>query len=254
MKLFRIPLRLFFLVLVVLLGLFMAVLFLRHSMSPGGFSALITRFWHSQVCRAFNIDVRVYGQQPADSMLIVSNHISWFDISAIGSVISARYLSKHEVVGWPVVGWLAKKAGTLFIQRGTKKSSEHSLEKMTTALTQGDHVVLFPEGKTTDGSVIRKLHARLFQSAINSRRKIQPVVIHYPHENGVHPKAPFINDITLYESAIGMLGEPHMSVEIHFLEAVDSDNKSRDELAKQCESLMQEKLTKIINKSNKETP
>lgn len=220
----------------------MAALFLRKTMSPSGLPARITRFWHKLVCRAFNIDISIYGQPPTQPMLLVSNHISWFDITALGSVISARYLSKYEVVGWPVIGWLAQKAGTLFIKRGASKAAVHSMEKMSEALQQGDHVVLFPEGKTTDGNSVKKFHARLFQSAIDSHSMIQPVVIRYPHDDGVHPKAPFINDIGLYQSAIGMMGEPHMKVEVHFLTPIKSDNKTRDQLAKECESLIRQKI------------
>jgi len=242
MKFFRISGRIIFLSLIMFAGIFMAVLFLRHTMSPSGFSARITRHWHRQVCRVFNIDIKVTGSLPKEPMLIVANHISWLDITTTGTVISARYLSKYEVVGWPVIGWLAKKAGTLFIKKGTKASTTQSLEQMTDALNSGDHVVLFPEGKTTDGEKVRKFHARLFQCAVDSEKKIQPVVIRYPHETGVHPKAPFIDDITLYESAIGLLGEPHLKVELHFLEPVTSENKTRSELAKECETLIQSAL------------
>jgi len=241
----RIAFRFVVLIIVMLFGLLMAILFLRKTMSPAGTAARITRFWHRQICRTFNIDVSVHGQVPDTSMLLVANHISWFDITAIGSVISARYLSKYEVVGWPVIGWLAKKAGTLFIKRGTSQSAIQSMEKMAEALNNGDHVVLFPEGTTTDGHSVRKFHARLFQSAIDSNKMIQPVVIRYPHEKGVHPKAPFVNDITMYESAIGMLGEPHMKVEIHFLDAISTENKTRDELARHCEGLIKDKIIEI---------
>lgn len=222
----------------------MAAIFLRKTMSPSGFSARLTRFWHQLVCRAFNIKISIYGQPPTQPMLLVSNHISWFDITALGSVISARYLSKYEVVGWPVVGWLATKAGTLFIRRGASKAAAHSMEKMSEALTQGDHVVLFPEGKTTDGHSVKKFHARLFQSAIESHSMLQPVVIRYPHAEGVHPKAAFVNDITLHQSAIGMLGETQMKVDIHFLSPINTDNKSRDQLAKECEHLIREQIKK----------
>jgi len=242
MSFFRIPARFVLLIIVMLMGIVMAALFLRKTMSPTGKTARITRFWHQQICRTFNIDVTVHGQRPETSMLLVANHISWFDITALGSVVSARYLSKYEVVGWPVIGWLAKKAGTLFIKRGTSQSAIHSMEKMADALTAGDHVVLFPEGTTTDGHTVRKFHARLFQSAIDSQKMIQPVVLRYPHEEGVHPRAPFINDITMYESAIGMLGEPHMKVDIYFLEPISVENKSRDELARLCEGLIKDKI------------
>lgn len=238
----RITLRLLFLSFVVLFGVIMATLFLRKTMSPAGIAARITRFWHQMVCRAFNIDITVYGHKPDQPMLLVSNHISWFDITALGSVISARYLSKYEVVGWPVIGWLAQKAGTLFIKRGASKAAIHSMEKMSSAIKQGDNVVLFPEGKTTDGHSVKKFHARLFQSAIDSKSMIQPIVVRYPHEEGVHPKVPFINDITLYQSAIGMLGEPHIKVDIHFLTPITTENKSRDQLAKECENLISDQI------------
>ncbi|MDH5518225.1 MAG: 1-acyl-sn-glycerol-3-phosphate acyltransferase [Gammaproteobacteria bacterium] len=227
----------------------MAALFLRHTMSPAGWPATMTRFWHRRICRAFNINIQVYGKPPVQTMLLVANHISWFDITALGSVISARYLSKYEVVGWPVIGWLAKKAGTLFIKRGASQSALQSMQQMSQALQQGDHVVLFPEGKTTDGSSIKKFHARLFQSAVDSQVMIQPILIRYPHQQGVHPKAPFINDITIYQSAIGMLGETHMNVELHFLAPLPTAGKSRDELAKECETIMRQQLINTGNHS-----
>ena len=186
MRLIRIPLRLVFLLLIIFSGVILAILFLRHTMSPAGLAATITRNWHRQVCHAFNIDVVVIGDMPKQPSLLVCNHISWFDITAIGSVISARYLSKYEVVDWPVVGWLAIKTGTLFIKRGAGQAASHSMQSMAQALKQGDHVVLFPEGTTTDGIDIRRFHARLFQSAIDSDALIQPVAIRYPHSNGVN--------------------------------------------------------------------
>lgn len=242
MKFFRIAFRLFFLLIVMLSGVLMALIFLRGTMSPTGLAARITRQWHRMVCRAFNIDITVYGKLPDTPVLMVANHISWFDIPALGSALSARYLSKQEVIGWPVVGWLATRAGTLYIQRGSRQASEHSMEKMANALQQGDHVIFFPEGTTTDGSSVRKFHARLFQSAIEAGVAIQPVAIRYPHETGVHPKAPFVNDLTLYESAIGMLGEPHMQVELHFLQPIEIANKQRDDLAKQSELCIRQLL------------
>lgn len=245
MRILRIPFRLLFLLSVMLFGVVMATLFLRKTMSPTGVAASITRFWHQQVCNTFNIDITVHGQLPGEPVLLVANHISWFDISALGAVISARYLSKYEVVGWPVIGWLATRAGTLFIKRGASQSAVQSMQKMADALQHGDHVVLFPEGTTTDGTSIRKFHPRLFQSAIDANTPVQPVIIRYPHESGVHPKAPFVDNISLYESAIGMLGEPHMQVELHFLPALETENKSRDQLAKRCEALMRDKIIEI---------
>ena len=76
------------------------------------------RFCFRWACRCLGLNIRQHGSPSDDTVLFVSNHISWSDIPILGSLAPIRFLSKAEVGQWPVIGWLARQAGTLFIRRG----------------------------------------------------------------------------------------------------------------------------------------
>ncbi|MDH5473908.1 MAG: 1-acyl-sn-glycerol-3-phosphate acyltransferase, partial [Gammaproteobacteria bacterium] len=145
---------------------------------------------------------------------------------------------------WPVIGLIAKKAGTLFIKRGARGAAEQSLNEITQALKNGGHVIIFPEGTTTDGTSVKKFHSRLFQAAIDAEVSVQPIAILYPHPDGVHPNAPFIGDTQFLQSTLDMISETRMDVELHFLSPVKAKQYNRDELA----SITREQILTIINK------
>lgn len=221
--------------------------FVHNSQRPGkNLGSRITSWWHRRVAGALGIPVRVYGKPSSDTALYVANHISWFDIMAIGGSAPVRFLSKIEVKHMPVMGWLASRAGTLYIPRGGKKAAELAITTMTSALQQQHHVVLFAEGTTTAGEV-KRFHSRLIQSAINADCSIQPVAIRYPSLNGeaAHPAAPFIGDMTMGQSLSRYLGANKLSVELHFLEPISVAGKTRDELAAYAE----EKVRAIIERA-----
>lgn len=77
----------------------------------------VVRWWHRRLCRALELKVRVTGEL-AERALLVANHISWLDIPVLGAQGQIGFLSKAEVRDWPLIGWMAETAGTLFIARG----------------------------------------------------------------------------------------------------------------------------------------
>lgn len=135
------------------------------------------------------------------------------------------------------MGWLATRAGTLYIERGGRQASARANEVMAEALSSKHNVVLFAEGTVTDGHV-KRFHSRLLQSAVDAGAWVQPVAIRYPDPDGglVHPAALFVDDITLKEVAGRMLAARQMEVEIYFGEPVSAANRNRDELARYAES------------------
>ena len=227
----RISWRFFLLLLHITMGLFLAIPFLNKSIRPGSFAATLTTWWHRRVCKIFGVQVQTRGNVDQVPTLFVINHISWFDIPALGACVPVHFLSKDEVNSWPIIGWLAKKAGTLFIKRGSRGAAEQSIEDISQALTSGHHVIIFPEGTTTDGTSVKRFHSRLFQAAINANALVQPVALQYPHPEGVHPKAPFIGDTQFLESTLSMMSEARMDVSLDFLPAINASDYSRDQLA-----------------------
>src|SRR5690606_25224544 len=84
----------------------------------------LTCWFMRRLSHALPVRIRVSGELPTQPMLWVSNHVSWIDIPLLGMLAPQSFLSKAEVRDWPVAGWLAEKAGTLFIRRGSGDSHQ----------------------------------------------------------------------------------------------------------------------------------
>ena len=235
MGLVRIFYRGAFLVLLISAGGLLTLLFQRGTMPRDGLSSKITCWWHRTVIRILGIELRVYGTPSDSATLFAANHLSWLDIHVIGSQLPARFLSRAEVRHWPVFGWLASRAGTLYIPRGSKNASAQANEVMHAALRNDHHVVLFPESTTSDGN-IRRFHGRLMQSAINAECMVQPIAIRYPHTSkAVHDAVLYTGDMSFMQSAKNVMAARGITAELHFLEAVNACDKTRDELARYAE-------------------
>jgi 1-acyl-sn-glycerol-3-phosphate acyltransferase len=233
----RICCRLVLLSLVVSTGSIFTALFQRGTLPPTGLQSYVTRWWHRNIARSIGVKVHVYGTPREQATLFVSNHVSPFDITALGSVLPVRFLSKAEVRRWPLMGWLATRAGTLYIARGGKQAASDANRAMAEALATKHNVLLFAEGTITDGNV-KKFHSRLMQSAVDTGSHVQPVAIRYPCPEGnkVHSAALTTDDIRFIESAKRLISAKQLEVEIYFAEAVSAENKSRDELASYAET------------------
>lgn len=130
---------------------------------------------------AFGLDVKVVGAPVSDHVLYVANHISWLDILALGGATGAAFVSKDDVARWPVVGWLAREGGTIFISRQDRKAVTGQADALATALSRGRPAVLFPEGTTGDGRILLPFRASLLASLDRVERDVfvQPVAIDY---------------------------------------------------------------------------
>lgn len=138
--------------------------------------AMERRFFR-QIARGFGIEIAVEGQ-PATSALYVSNHISWADIPILASLLDADFIAKSEVGRWPIIGPLARRFGTILIERDKKIRIGDQADAIHAHLRAGRSAILFPEGTTSDGTAILPFRTSLFAAA-NSANTVQPVVIRY---------------------------------------------------------------------------
>ncbi len=213
------PVRLLALVGHALWGVVVTVLAPSGALSDSAGGRRIVRFWHRGVLAILGIRLKAIGKPLKAPVLIVANHISWVDIAALGALCPGHFIAKSEIEAWPVIGWLARQAGTYFIQRGDRNASAGVAQRMTEALLRHQSVLLFPEGTSTDGREVRPFHARLFSAAIDADCPIQPVVLRYPDAQGAtHPAAPFIGNDTLVNHLWGLLrARGEFTVEVRFL-------------------------------------
>ncbi len=228
--------RTILLCLLLIIGIILTVVFLRNTRHTSGLANAIVSTWLGTVARSLGVKIKTYGSALPEKTLFVSNHISWLDILILGNLIPVHFLSKHEVKSIPVIGWLATRAGTLYIKRGCKDSATDASSEITAALNQRHNSIVFAEGTTTDGH-IKKFHNRMIQSAIDAHAMVQPVAIFYPVLNPetqkyeINPVTLFFGGTTMGESFDLITRAPGIDVEVHFLEPIHSKNKTRDEIA-----------------------
>ncbi len=142
------------------------------------------QWWSAHLLQVLGIDVQVNGAPRRGATLVVANHVSWLDIAAIHATApQARFVSKADVRRWPFVGWLVAGAGTLFVERASKRDALRVVHQMADALRAGDMVAVFPEGTTGAGPALLPFHANLLQAAIATNTPVQPVVLRF-HEPG----------------------------------------------------------------------
>jgi lyso-ornithine lipid O-acyltransferase len=115
--------------------------------------------------------------------LYVSNHISWMDIPVLGSALDTDFIAKSDVKGWPVIGPLSRRSGTVFVNREERHRVHHQADLIGAKLRSGRSLVLFAEGTTSDGLTILPFRSSLFEAAVNAQR-IQPVAIGYHRGDG----------------------------------------------------------------------
>ena len=177
-------------------------------------------------CRSLGLKIRVHGVIPETNALTVSNHISWTDIPVLGSLTPVLFLSKAEVRDWPIIGWLAQQAGTLFIKRGGGRA-RRVRQAISMQLRDGESVLVFPEGTTGEGRTVLPFHGLLLGAAVESRAPIQPVTISYRRRGQPDPIAPFVGDDAFHSHLVRLLRQPATLVDVLFHPAIRVETESR---------------------------
>lgn len=242
MNKFRLFLRLARLAVVLLLGLMLAsFVALLERLRRHDLMALrqrLTSWYLRRLSAALPFEVEVQGELPAEPMLWVSNHVSWTDIPLLGQLLPLSFLSKAEVRTWPLAGWLAHKAGTLFIRRGSGDSTLLA-RQLHRHLNAGRHLLIFPEGTTTDGQQVRTFHGRLLTGAIEAGVAVQPVAIRYLRGGEHDALAPFIGDDDLPSHLLRLFRAERARVQIQLLAPIASAGLERNALARQAQHAVQ---------------
>ncbi len=179
------------------------------------------RFCFRWACRCLGLNIHQHGSPSNDTVLFVSNHISWSDIPILGSLAPIRFLSKAEVGQWPLIGWLARQAGTLFIHRGGGQA-RRVRGQIIENLQAGENVLVYPEGTTSAGLTVLPFHGLLLRAAPESKTPIQPVTIAYRRDGRPDHLAPFIGEDEFHSHLLRMLRQPSARVDVVFHEPVQS--------------------------------
>ncbi len=152
-------------------------------------AALIPYYWQRVARWMIGLRVRKVGTPAAPPLLLTANHISWLDITVLGSVIPLSFVAKAEVAGWPVLGTLARLQRTIFIDRTKRAQTGTATAAIAQRIDKGDVMVLFAEGTTGDGNRILPFRSALIGAAGAvagmKTMTVQPVAVTYTRIGGI---------------------------------------------------------------------
>ncbi len=131
------------------------------------------------------IRVRVHGQlSDRRPLMVVGNHISVFELVTIPVALGGSFFGKIDIASWPVIGWVSKKFGVIFVDR----RPSHAMDALRVVQQEMARVsypmFLFPEGTTNNGAYVKSFKSTLFNVVENSDITVQPMTIHYRRRDG----------------------------------------------------------------------
>ena len=139
------------------------------------------------------------------SGLLVSNHLSYIDIIGFSSIRPCVFVAKRDVATWPLFGWLARAAGTIFVDRERRFSSPKAVDVIADAIAGGSVVVIFPEGTSSDGATVLPFKSALLESAVQLRCPVTAASIDYDLVDGcVADDVCYWRDMTLVPHLVNL--------------------------------------------------
>jgi 1-acyl-sn-glycerol-3-phosphate acyltransferase len=220
-------------------------------------TATLPRFYHRWCCRILGLKVRRIGRPtPARPVLFAVNHISYLDITVLGSLLAVSFIAKREVRRWPLFGWLARLQRSVFIDRQVRSTREQR-DSIAGRLAAKEALVLFAEGTSGDGNRILPFKSALFSvadRAVAGSVTVQPVSIAYTRLDGM-PIGRRLRPLFAWYGAMAMaphlwtmigLGTVEVVVEFHPPTTL-AECGSRKVLARYCEESVAAGLARALS-------
>jgi 1-acyl-sn-glycerol-3-phosphate acyltransferase len=154
---------------------------------------MVPRIFHRLGCIFLGMKVKVIGRPVAGRpTLILSNHISWTDIIAIGSVADVTFVAKQEVSRWFFVGFISWMQRTLFVDRTRKTDARRTTREIGQRIAERGAVLLFAEGQSDIGTHVLPFRTALVGAAQHAMEEagakdvmIQPLTVAYTKLQGL---------------------------------------------------------------------
>ncbi len=130
------------------------------------------------VCR-YRVEGREHIKHMAASqpVLIVSNHLSWYDPLLLGLVFPRRvwFFTKAEAFHWPVAGWLIRSTQQIAVRRG--EGDRVALESAVAYLRENKALVVFPEGTVERQEQMIAAHPGVAVIAVRANALVVPIAL-----------------------------------------------------------------------------
>ena len=178
----------------------------------------------------FGITVEAAGKlEPEAHEVRVANHSSYLDILVLTEAGAGRFLSRHDVAGWPLVGRVAERIGTVFVNRDTHEGRLAGLRALADAAKSGPALLVFPEGRTNERGVL-PFERGAFSAAKSARVPIRPVAVLYEDRAAVA----WVGDMTLLPHVWRRLQGDVVHCVVRALPRIQPNQRSSAEVAEEA--------------------
>ncbi|GAN99014.1 1-acyl-sn-glycerol-3-phosphate acyltransferase [Komagataeibacter xylinus NBRC 13693] len=144
---------------------------------PGTAKIRWTRMVWGGLCLLLSLRIRVVGRRAGGvggrrarqngerPVIYVSNHSSWLDVPVLGTVLPSNFVAKGDIEGWPIMGLVSRIGRTIFVSRQRSTTGRERDEMLHRLMVEGDNLILFPEGTSSDGSRVLPFLSAFFAIA-----------------------------------------------------------------------------------------
>jgi len=221
-------------------------------------------WYHRRVCRLLGIRLHIHGEVVRDRpVLLISNHTTWLDIPVLSAVAPLSFVAKREVSTWPFVSSLARLQRTVFVDRTRRSAVGQTTGEIAQRLGEGDTIVLFAEGTSSDGNRVLPFMTSLFaaakpvsgeaDTAPASDAVVQTLSVVYTRLHGIplgrtgRPAVAWYGDMEMKGHAWELLKAGPLDVEIRVGEPVPLTSfADRKQLARHSEAQVREHVIRIL--------
>ena len=219
-------------------------------------------WYHRRVCRLLGIRILLDGEVVRDRpVLLVANHTTWLDIPVLSAVAPVSFVAKKEVGTWPFVSALARLQRSVFVDRTRRTAVGQAAGEILARLGQGDTIVLFAEGTSSDGNRVLPFMTSLFAGAKPSSGEgaavldavVQTLSVVYTRLHGIplgradRPAVAWYGDMEMRSHAWALLKAGPLDVQIRVGTPVPLTSfAGRKELARHSEAQVREHVVRIL--------
>jgi lyso-ornithine lipid O-acyltransferase len=190
-----------------------------------------------RVLRVLNVEIDAQGLIPT-SGLLVCNHLSYLDVLVLGALAPAVFVAKREVKLWPLFGWFASLAGTVFVNRERRSQAGPAAQEIKAVLERGQLIVLFPEGTSSDGKTVLPFKSSLLEPATKANWLLSAGALTYELEEGdVAEEVCYWKDMTFLPHLLNLLTKRRVLANVGLVQ-VDRTTICRKALARQLHTLV----------------
>jgi lyso-ornithine lipid O-acyltransferase len=198
-----------------------------------------------QALKAFNFEVEVIGYNAElmknKKFLLVGNHMSYLDIFVLSAIQPCVFVTSVEMQQAFFLGDICELGGCIFIERRTRTKVDRDIGAISETLRGGHHVVIYPEGTSSDGEKVLPFKKSLLMSAVHAGVDVMPIVLKYTEVDGQpfsrenRDKLCWYGDMSFAPHFLGLFKLKKVKAELHFLDPIeikpDADRRQIAELA-----------------------